>query len=109
MASTEELAQQVVDCFASERQANEEKARNKETVAWLVERKGSVPPFWATLGKEADYAYYSELWTLAPLKALKFADKGSAESYIKDRGLTKVAFSSEHVYIGLGILNKEEA
>lgn len=78
-----------------------EQERNKETLAWLVERTGVAQPEWITLSKNPDYYYYNELWTLTAKDALKFADKQSAEDYITYKGLTKVASPVQHIFIGL--------
>lgn len=96
-SSVEERGQQVIDCFAAERQALREAETAKETTVWIIERTNSSTPFWITLKSNYDYAYYNELWTFDAARALRFGDKQSADDYIRYKGLLQLAHSTSRV------------
>jgi hypothetical protein len=59
---------------------------------WLIELKGSVPSWAAVNPKD-----YDEHWTTDSTKALRFARREDAQSYIDHIGWTE-AFPSEHIW-----------
>lgn len=54
---------------------------------WLIEQRGNVPCWWDGEGE----------WTTDSRKALRFARKQDAETYIDEVGWTE-AFASEHIW-----------